>query len=312
MVTGPLPFAGDDPDAQRCADAAATSGRAAELPDRAAWTGGAQLTRGGDVVLSTTDGLLCRATPTTVYLSEPSARRAVVGLGPGTVEVTVPAGSAVGVTSSSGVRTGLAAVNPDGSAQLLTFPADSYPATVSASVQLFGESSTSTVTAADTPGALVVVDRPIPPADRTDPDGALLDECLAAEPQPIPDADAYRALGRLELPDGTVTVRALAYGHAALCVQKDGRAALLALSTMYRFADGRLVVELERSVGADRVALLAVDPLATTVEADVDVGTRRPCRVESGVAFCLYESGGDPTVFVTRNAAGDIVGTGNP
>ncbi|MGW4116680.1 hypothetical protein ACWEFJ_37890 [Actinosynnema sp. NPDC004786] len=70
------------------------------------------------------------------------------------------------------------------------------------------------------PPAATAVDRPVTPEDRTGPEGRRLGECLADQPRPVPDADAWRA-GRAVALTPTESVQLGHYGDLLLLCRQD-------------------------------------------------------------------------------------------
>lgn len=69
------------------------------------------------------------------------------------------------------------------------------------------------------PGA-TAVDRPVDPEDRTGAEGRRLGECLADQPRPVPDPDAWRA-GRAVALSATESVQLGHYGDLLLLCRPD-------------------------------------------------------------------------------------------
>lgn len=341
---GPRAFGPPDENA-RCADAARRS--PGTYPDPAAWSYGGGIFDGAEGVMVVTPGVLCRTTPTSVFLSpvhsasDPTA--SVVDLGLGSVGVLGPAGTTMTVDLGSGTPLAVQPLAGDSTTFVLGLPVDADWSRAVLTVTAPGQAPRAVTVSSAEPG-LSVVDRPTPPQERSSTDAILLDRCLVTPaPSPplsalaatVPDPDAFTALPRLTLPDGTVAVPASAPGTAALCVSHGSRVSLAVLtgtssasgvstslhgttesSATVEITTGTLVVDtdsvLDDTLGGAHVAVLSVDPSTTSVEARPGPDAPVACRLHDSVAYCLYRAGGGPTVFSARAADGSVTGTATP
>jgi len=161
------------------------------------------------------------------------------------------------------------------------------------------------------PTAVELVDRPVPPQDRSSVDGALLGRCLASPFAAFtPDRDAWSPVATMDLDDGTVVLAVRAYGQAGVCAERGTRQVFsgFPVDDPPPARSLRTVTGVGAVGGDDRAyTVLAVDPTAVLLEVS-DAERPARCVVAAGVGVCASTTrpsqGG---IATAHDAAGAVV-----
>jgi hypothetical protein len=312
--------------------------QAADLPPAERWTAIATASRFRVDLMAfdTPAGIVfCETTPMSVTVSSPQVDPRILA-----VAFTTTTGSMAGFTGydprpftlaaqtgtpgkrAVAARTGRLFLMPDGfvSDGVVAQPEVAFTTELAQRYEL-----------ATPPPTGAVVDRPVTPEDRDSAEGRRLGDCLADQPQPIPDPPAWRAGPKLDM-SGIEFAQLGTYGDLLVLCREDRTAAVYDFSrsdaeewtgrlikgdtvrgvrTFYRFLhqtrDGT------EFVGFDTEALIAVvtDPRVATVTLITPGGLEITGRVVAGGVIVpglkSDDLGGHAVRLIVKDASGTVL-----
>jgi len=313
-----VPRSGDltlDRHLARCASTVASSGRASAYPPPSTWAVGPSQVGASGITTGVSGAFVCSTTPTTVFVSGTVGTRAgevrAVRAGPTQLGLLNPAGAEVTVAPT---RPGSGSRATTSSARVQVVPlfeARTAPFDLTLTVRGPAGVSFDAPLPDPQPTAVELVDRPVPPQDRSSVDGALLGRCLASPFAAFtPDHDAWSPVARMDLDDGTVVLAVRAYGQAGVCAERGTRQVFsgFPVDDPPPARSLRTVTGVGAVGGDDRAyTVLAVDPTAVLLEVS-DAERPARCVVAAGVGVCASTTrpsqGG---IATAHDAAGAVV-----